>query len=116
MAATLSIRSGRAARALRWGSRSITKPAANTTPLRRRPTPRGLVDAPLPAVPGKRLPYVESAFEYGVRVGAWRLLRIMRERGVKCSFLAVVQAIEFNPEIAIAAVEAGHADSAQESG
>jgi peptidoglycan/xylan/chitin deacetylase (PgdA/CDA1 family) len=67
-----------------------------------------LADAPLPAVPGKRLPYVESAFEYSARVGAWRLLRIMRERGVKCSILAVVQAIEFNREIAIAAVEDGH--------
>jgi len=67
-----------------------------------------LVDAPLPAVPGKRLAYVESAFEYGARVGAWRLLRILRERSVKCSFLAVVQAIEFNPEIAVAAVEHGH--------
>lgn len=67
-----------------------------------------LVDAPLPAVPGKRVPYVESAFEYGGRVGAWRLLRILRERRVRCSFLAVVQAIELNPEIAVAAVEDGH--------
>ena len=45
---------------------------------------------------------------YGARCGAWRLLRILRERGIKCSFFAVVQAIERNPEIAIAAVEDGH--------
>src|SRR5262249_23248452 len=67
-----------------------------------------LVDAPLPAVTGKRLAYVEAAFEYGARVGAWRLLRILHERAVKFSFLAVAQAIEFNPEIASAAVEHGH--------
>lgn len=67
-----------------------------------------LIDSPLGPVAGKRNAYSESTFEYGARVGTWRLLRIMRERGVKCSFLAVVQAIEFNPDIAIAAVEDGH--------
>ncbi len=67
-----------------------------------------LTDLPGGRYPGKRLPYVESVFEYGARCGAWRLLRIMRERGIKCSFFAVVQAIERNPEIAIAAVEDGH--------
>ena len=67
-----------------------------------------LADGPFGPYHGKRAPYVETEFEYGSRVGAWRLLRIMRERGVKCSFFAVVQAIEANPEIAQAAVEDGH--------
>jgi peptidoglycan/xylan/chitin deacetylase (PgdA/CDA1 family) len=67
-----------------------------------------LIDSPLGPVHGKRNAYSESTFEYGARVGTWRLLRIMRERGVKCSFLAVVKAIELNPDIAVAAVEDGH--------
>lgn len=67
-----------------------------------------LIDSPLQPVVGKRNAYSESTFEYGSRVGTWRLLRIMRERNIKCSFLAVVQAIELNPEIAVAAVEDGH--------
>ncbi len=67
-----------------------------------------LIDSPLGPVVGKRNAYSESTFEYGARVGTWRLLRIMRERGVKCSFLAVVKAIELNPDIAVAAVEDGH--------
>ena len=34
-----------------------------------------LTDIGFPAYPGKRSPMVESAFEYGPRVGCWRLLR-----------------------------------------
>lgn len=67
-----------------------------------------LADGPFGPYPGLRAPYVESEFEFGSRVGTWRLLRILRERGIPCSFLAVGQAIEANPEIACAAVEDGH--------
>jgi peptidoglycan/xylan/chitin deacetylase (PgdA/CDA1 family) len=67
-----------------------------------------LTDTGLPAYAGKRSAYTESSFEYGSRVGTWRLLRILRERHIKCSFLAVGMAIERNPAIAAAAHEDGH--------
>jgi allantoinase len=67
-----------------------------------------LTDTGLPAYAGKRSPYTESSFEYGSRVGTWRLLRILRERHIKCSFLAVGMAIERNTEIVTAAHEDGH--------
>lgn len=67
-----------------------------------------LNDIGAPAVPGRRIAPVEGVFEYGSRCGAWRYLRIMRERGLKGSFLASGMAIERNPEIAIAAAEDGH--------
>lgn len=42
----------------------------------------------------------ESMFEYGSRVGIWRLLRILRERGMPATFFACAQALERNPEVA----------------
>jgi len=59
-------------------------------------------------LPGLRSPMVESSFEYGSRVGAWRLLRLFRRFGVKVSLLAVARAAERNPELARAFVEDGH--------
>jgi allantoinase len=67
-----------------------------------------LTDTTMPACEGKRSILVESSFEYGTRVGTWRLLRILRERRIKCSFFAVGMAIERNPGIAVAAHEDGH--------
>lgn len=67
-----------------------------------------LTDTTFPAFEGKRSVLVESSFEYGTRVGTWRLLRILKERQIKCSFLAVGMAIERNPAIAAAAHAQGH--------
>jgi len=57
---------------------------------------------------GVRSPYVESAFEYGSRVGIWRLLRIFKRFDVPISVFAVARAIERNPEAGNAIVEEGH--------
>ena len=51
-----------------------------------------LNDIGFPPVPGKRSPLAESAFEYGSRVGVWRVLRIFEEFDVKMSVLGVATA------------------------
>jgi peptidoglycan/xylan/chitin deacetylase (PgdA/CDA1 family) len=58
-----------------------------------------LNDIGFPSLPGARSPMVESVFEYGSRVGGWRLLRLFRRFGVKVCLLAVAKAAERNPEI-----------------
>jgi allantoinase len=67
-----------------------------------------LNDIGMPSLPGVRSPIVESVFEYGSRVGGWRLLRLFRRFGVKISPLAVAKAAERNPELARAFVEDSH--------
>jgi allantoinase len=57
---------------------------------------------------GRRVPLVESVFEYGSRRGAWRVLDIVREFSVKISVLGVARALEQNPELALACAERGH--------
>ena len=57
---------------------------------------------------GRRVPLVESVFEYGSRRGAWRLLDIFRDHGVAISVLGVVRALEQNPELTRAFVARGH--------
>jgi peptidoglycan/xylan/chitin deacetylase (PgdA/CDA1 family) len=67
-----------------------------------------LNDLGMPSVPGRRSPLVESVFEYGSRVGGWRLLRLFRRFGIKACLLAVARAAERNPELTRAFVEGGH--------
>jgi allantoinase len=62
----------------------------------------------IPAVVGARNMQVESMYEYGSRVGVWRVLRMFRERGIVSSVFAVAMALERHPEAAAAMVEAGH--------
>ena len=57
---------------------------------------------------GRRVPLVESVFEYGSRRGAWRVLDVFREFSVKASILGVARALEQNPALAKACVEQGH--------
>jgi allantoinase len=59
-------------------------------------------------LPGVRNLQVESIYEYGSRVGFWRLLRLFAERDIKISVFAVAMALERHPEAALAIVEAGH--------
>src|ERR1700681_2930561 len=58
--------------------------------------------------PGQRSPLVESAFEFGSRRGAWRVLDIFRDFSVHVSILGIARALEQNPELARACVERGH--------
>ncbi|RAI02007.1 chitin deacetylase [Acuticoccus sediminis] len=48
----------------------------------------------------------ESMFEYGSRVGFWRLLRILRQHGAPATFFACSRVLERNAEIAGAIAEA----------
>jgi peptidoglycan/xylan/chitin deacetylase (PgdA/CDA1 family) len=50
----------------------------------------------------------ESMFEYGSRVGVWRLLRLFDEYRIKTTFYAAAVALEKNPEVAKALVRSGH--------
>ncbi len=59
-------------------------------------------------IPGARHMNMESLYEYGSRVGAWRLLRLFAERGLAFTSFAVGMAIERHPELAQAMAEAGH--------
>src|SRR6266404_63048 len=67
-----------------------------------------LNDIGFPSLAGVRSPMVESVFEYGSRVGGWRLLRLFHRFGIKVCLLAVAKAAERNPEITRAFVEEGH--------
>jgi peptidoglycan/xylan/chitin deacetylase (PgdA/CDA1 family) len=67
-----------------------------------------LTDIGFPAYRGLRSPLVESVFEYGPRVGCWRLLRIFKRFGVKISVLGVVRGLQMYPEVTRAFVEDGH--------
>jgi putative urate catabolism protein len=59
------------------------------------------------ALSGVRHMSMESIYEYGSRVGFWRLLRLFRERSVPATIFAVGMALERNPAAAAAMVEAG---------
>ena len=67
-----------------------------------------LNDIGVPAQRGVRVPLAESAFEYGSRRGAWRVLDAFAESSVKMSILGVARALEQNPELAKACVAQGH--------
>jgi allantoinase len=67
-----------------------------------------LNDIGVPTQAGRRVPLVESIFEYGSRRGAWRVLDILREFFVNASVLCVARALEQNPELAQACVQRGH--------
>jgi allantoinase len=57
---------------------------------------------------GVRNVQMESVYEYGSRVGLWRLLRLFAERRIPISVFAVAMALERHPAAARAIVEAGH--------
>jgi allantoinase len=79
------------------------------TPVNGDETSEGMLnDIGVPAHAGRRSPLVESVFEYGSRVGAWRVLDAFRDYSVKVSVLGVARALEQNPELTRAMVERGH--------
>ena len=59
---------------------------------------------------GVRNVQMESVYEYGSRVGLWRLLRLFAERGVPISVFAVAMALERHPVAARAIVAVGLVD------
>jgi len=50
----------------------------------------------------------ESDYEYGSRVGIWRLLNLFESHGMPITAYAVGQALEKNPAVAHALKEGGH--------
>ncbi|PWG62339.1 allantoinase PuuE [Sediminicurvatus halobius] len=60
-----------------------------------------------PAVPDRHLS-MESIYEYGSRVGVWRVLHEFERRGLPLTVFAVARALQRNPEAAAAFREAGH--------
>ncbi len=57
--------------------------------------------------PGQRNPTVESLWEYGSRVGFWRLWRLLSGRGLPVTCFGVTMALGRNPEAVSAMREAG---------
>lgn len=51
---------------------------------------------------------VEGMYEYGSRVGVWRILELFSVRGLPLTAFAVGRALELNPEIGRALQSAGH--------
>ena len=51
---------------------------------------------------------IESIYEYGARVGVWRILREFERRGLPMTVFGVAMALERHPEVAAACVELGH--------
>src|SRR5690349_8062681 len=51
---------------------------------------------------------MESVYEYGTRVGAWRILREFERRGLPLTVFAVAMAMQRNPGLVRACVDAGH--------
>ncbi|MCV2401909.1 allantoinase PuuE [Marinomonas sp. C2222] len=51
---------------------------------------------------------MESLYEYGSRAGVWRILNEFERRNLPLSIFAVATALQRNPDVAKAIVEAGH--------
>jgi len=59
-------------------------------------------------VTGARHMSMESLYEYGSRVGVWRILKLFAKYDIPLTIFAVAMALERNPEAAKAFVMAGH--------
>lgn len=51
---------------------------------------------------------MESMYEYGSRVGVWRIFDVLARHSVPATVFACAQALELAPDVARAAVDAGH--------
>ena len=60
-----------------------------------------------PAFPARHLS-MEGIYEYGSRVGVWRILREFEQRGLPLTVFGVSMALERHPELTAAFVELGH--------
>jgi peptidoglycan/xylan/chitin deacetylase (PgdA/CDA1 family) len=57
---------------------------------------------------GERAMNVESVYDYGSRVGVWRLLNLFEKHKMPVTAYAVGQAFEMNREVAKAFTQNGH--------
>ena len=67
-----------------------------------------LTETPSAVPQGTRDLTSESAYEFGSRVGFWRLMRMFAERDMKITVFGCALALERNPQAAAAIVAAGH--------
>jgi len=58
--------------------------------------------------PNDRHMSMESIYEYGSRVGIWRILKLFEQQGIPLTVFAVAMALERNPAVSDAALNAGH--------
>ena len=65
-------------------------------------------EVPSPVPPHQRDLANESFFEYGSRVGVWRLMHILDEFDVKSTFFCCALALERNPHVGPEIVRGGH--------
>jgi putative urate catabolism protein len=68
----------------------------------------GLLEGATGVPAGQRDMNAESLYEYGSRVGFWRLMRLFAEAQLPLTVFACAQALERNPAAAQAIVAAGH--------
>ncbi len=61
-----------------------------------------------PAKPNERELVNESIFEYGSRVGVWRIMRILDKYKVTCTIFACALALERNPAVVQAFIRHGY--------
>jgi len=61
-----------------------------------------------PTRPGERAINAESDYEYGSRVGIWRMLNLFEAHKMPITAYAVGQALEKNPAVAKALKDGGH--------
>jgi len=66
----------------------------------------GMYELPF-AVDGQRDLAVESMYEYGSRVGIWRMFRIFDDAAIPVTFFGAAVALERNPEVAAKLVRRG---------
>ena len=57
---------------------------------------------------GQRHMSMESLYEYGSRVGVWRMLKLFRPYNIPLTIFAVAMAMERNPAVVEAFMQAGH--------
>lgn len=57
---------------------------------------------------GARHMSMESIYEYGSRVGVWRIFKLFQEKKIPLTLFGVAMALERNPAVAEAAIEAGY--------
>ena len=60
------------------------------------------------AFPNARHMSMESFYEYGSRVGVWRILELFRSRRLPITLFAVAMALERNPQVVEAVLADGH--------
>ncbi len=72
------------------------------------PRAESIGEIPYPMPPGIADLTTESLYEYGMRVGLWRVLDVLARHDVRATFFMCGQAMERSPEAARAVQSAGH--------